>query len=104
MRPGWVQPPSRHLCAAVCRAACCRAPGSVVLSRKEADRMAARMPGPLTVYWEGGNQYRLNFSEHGGQCPMLEPDATCRIYTDRPVACAWFPSMPDPRCAVWPEA
>ena len=99
---GWVQAPSVALCVERCRAACCRAPGSVVLSHHEANRMALRSPTPLHLYDEGGNRLRLNFSDHDGHCPMLEADARCRIYSDRPVACHRYPSQPELRCAVWP--
>ena len=98
----WMRAPSRALCVEQCRAACCRAPGSLVLSEREAQRLAMRVPGALTLYHEGGNRHRLNFSDHGGQCPALNDDSTCRVYADRPVACHHYPSMPDPRCAVWP--
>jgi Fe-S-cluster containining protein len=101
MSASWAQLPSFALCVAQCRAACCRAPGSLVLSAQEASRLALRA-GPLTLYDEGGNRHRLNFSDHGGQCPALNADSTCRVYADRPVACHRFPSHPDPRCAVWP--
>ena len=74
MRAEWVQPPSRALCVEQCRAACCRAPGSLVLSDQEVRRLALRVPGALTLYHEGGNRHRLNFSDHGGQIGR----ASCR--------------------------
>lgn len=99
-------PPSEALCVGQCQARCCRAPGSIVLSGREADRMAMRTSTPLVLRVEAEEvlvpRYRLNFSENGGQCPMLGPDARCRIYASRPVCCHHFPTAPDPRCAVWP--
>jgi Fe-S-cluster containining protein len=106
VNPGWVQPPSRALCVEQCRAACCRAPGSIELDGWELDSLRGSTPQTLIVYAEletpQVQRYRLNFSDHGGQCPMLADDATCRIYVNRPACCHAFPSQPDPRCAVWP--
>ena len=102
MDPRWVQLPSRDLCVTQCGGACCRAPGSVLLTRAEVERLAKRSASDLILYDEGGDQHRLNFSDHQGRCPMLQWNSECRIYEDRPAACRAYPSRPDPRCAVWP--
>jgi len=100
----WVQPPSVTLCAGQCGARCCRAPGSVLLSEREANRMAMRLRTPLMLRTIPGDQRaRMNFSENGGQCPMLAPDFSCAIYDHRPVACHDFPQAPMAGCLVWPE-
>lgn len=100
--PRWPVAPSEALCVTECGARCCQGVGSLVLSQREAERMALRHPTPLVLYREFPNGYRLNFSDHDGRCPMLAPDNRCRSYTDRPVACHRFPAAPDPRCLVWP--
>lgn len=97
----WTTAPTKALCAGQCQARCCRAPGSLTLSHREANRLALRHRDTLVLRDEG-HLYRLNFSENGGQCPMLAADFTCSIYAHRPVACHLFPSSPSPGCFVWP--
>lgn len=100
----WVQQPSMTLCVEQCGAQCCRAPGYILVSRLEAQRLQQRHREDIVFRTMPGDALRLvmNFSENGGQCPMLGADAACAIYPYRPVACHHFPSEPDPRCAVWP--
>jgi Fe-S-cluster containining protein len=66
--------------------------------------MALRAGHPLTVFRVPGEaKLTLNFSENGGQCPLLAADATCTAYAQRPTACHDFPESPMPGCLVWPE-
>jgi len=99
----WAQVPTKALCVDRCGAACCRAPGSIVVTRDEAERIGRHSAHDTIFYQEGPDQHRLNFSDHEGRCPMLLWNSTCRIYEDRPQACRLFPTQPDPRCAVWPS-
>ena len=104
--PAWAQPPSKQLCVRECGAQCCRAPGSIRLTMAEVQLLGAvKRPTTWSLVLRGephSGWQILNFSENGGQCPMLAWDNTCEIYADRPQACRHFPTQPDPRCAVWP--
>jgi len=95
--------PSLTLCRDQCGARCCKAPGYLKLSDREAQRMATLAPRPLTVFRDPADaKITMHFSENGGQCPLLSPTNECTWYTGRPVACARFPEQPNPGCLVWP--
>lgn len=99
----WLQPPSRTLCADVCHGRCCRAPGYLKLSEREATRMSTLAGHPLTVFRDPADQrLTMHFSENGGHCPLLSADNLCTWYSGRPVACQRFPEQPNPGCLVWP--
>lgn len=99
-----IQPPSLELCANQCHARCCRAPGYLKLTEREAERMARLAPLPITVFRvPGEDRLTMHFSENGGMCPLLDDaTSTCTWYGNRPVACARFPEQPNPGCLVWP--
>lgn len=97
------QPPSLDLCAKECGARCCKAPGSIRLSRREALKLNTWAGRELNYRHTGTESVLMNFSENGGQCPMLAPDNSCRIYPYRPVGCHLFPQQPYRDCLVWPE-
>lgn len=95
--------PSLAVCQQECGARCCRAPGYLKLSDREAQRMATLSPRPITVFRDPQDgKLTMHFSENGGQCPLLSAEHLCTWYTGRPVACARFPEQPNPGCLVWP--
>jgi len=98
--------PSLALCRDQCGARCCRAPGSIRVSRHEARKLNT-WAGRELVYREVPDWHPemvlLNFSENGGQCPLLAPDRSCSIYPYRPVGCHLFPQAPHEECLVWPR-
>lgn len=101
------QAPSRALCAQMCGAQCCRAPGYVLLTEAEARAFRRRLA-------EGGGKvpqmtrhapgtWALDFGRNGGRCPFLTEESLCAIYAERPGACRRFPVRPTPGCLAWPE-
>jgi len=98
--------PSLALCRDQCGARCCTAPGSITLSLLEARKLNT-WAGRELVYREMPRGrimgLVLNFSENGGQCPMLAADKSCSIYPYRPVGCHLFPQAPTEECLVWPR-
>src|SRR5690349_10059049 len=94
---------SLDLCAKECGARCCKAPGSLQLSIREAQRMNTYAGRELVYRAFGPNRVLMNFSENGGQCPLLAPDNSCSQYAGRPVGCHLFPQQPYAECLVWPK-
>lgn len=94
--------PSLALCRDQCGARCCRAPGSITVSMPEARKLNT-WAGRELVYRTAGALAVLNFSENGGQCPLLGADKACTIYPYRPVGCHRFPEAPHEECLVWPR-
>jgi Fe-S-cluster containining protein len=81
---------------------CCRQPGFVEVTEREAEQIARHLLGPYgtpealepLVWKRTPDGWEIDVPE-GAVCPLLDPNGRCRVDPVKPWQCAAFPFWPD---------